>query len=102
MKTFTALFAATALAAVSGLAQARDLGPDEVLKLRDAGSIQSFERLNAAAIARHPGARVEETELEEEYGRYIYQVELRDTKGVQWDLELDAKTGEVLKDHQDD
>jgi len=27
---------------------------------------------------------------------------LRDDKGVQWDVELDAKTGEVLKDHQDD
>ncbi|MBU2014530.1 MAG: PepSY domain-containing protein, partial [Gammaproteobacteria bacterium] len=36
------------------------------------------------------------------YGRYVYQLELRDDKGVQWDVELDAKTGEVLKDHQDD
>jgi len=27
---------------------------------------------------------------------------LRDGKGVQWDIELDAKTGEVLKDQQDD
>jgi len=27
---------------------------------------------------------------------------LRDDKGVEWDVELDAKTGEVLKDHQDD
>uniref|UniRef100_UPI003FD387B4 PepSY domain-containing protein n=1 Tax=Pseudomonas indica TaxID=137658 RepID=UPI003FD387B4 len=72
------------------------------LKLRDAGTIQSVEKLNAAAVAKHPGATVEETELEEEYGRYIYQVELRDAQGVKWDLELDATNSQILKDHQDD
>ena len=77
------------------------MGPDEALKLRDAGTIQSFEKLNAAAIAKHPGATVHESELEEEYGRYIYQVELRDPQGLQWDVELDATNGQVLKDHQD-
>ncbi|MOA25610.1 Peptidase propeptide and YPEB domain protein [compost metagenome] len=102
MKKLTALFAIATLAATAGIAQARDLGPDEALKLRDAGTIQSFEKLNAAALAKHPGGTINETELEEEYGRYIYQVELRDAKGVQWDLELDATSGEILKNHQDD
>ncbi|MGF6694932.1 putative membrane protein YkoI [Metapseudomonas resinovorans] len=102
MKKLAALFAIATLAATAGIAQARDLGPDEALKLRDAGTIQSFEKLNAAAIAKHPGSTINETELEEEYGRYIYQVELRDTQGVQWDLELDATNGQILKDHQDD
>ncbi len=102
MKALTILFTAATLALGANLATARDLGPDEALKLRDAGTIQSFEKLNEAALAKHPGATIEETELEEEYGRYIYQLELRDDKGVQWDLELDAKTGEILKDQQDD
>ncbi len=101
MKNITALFAIAALTATAGLAQARDLGPDEALKLRDAGTVQSFEKLNAAAIAKHPGATVKETELEEEYGRYIYQVELRDPAGLEWDMELDATNGQILKDHQD-
>jgi len=101
MKNLIALFAIAALTATAGIAQARDLGPDEALKLRDAGTIQSFEKLNAAAIAKHPGATVHESELEEEYGRYIYQVELRDPQGLQWDVELDATNGQVLKDHQD-
>lgn len=101
MKQLTALFAASAIALTTLAAQARDLGPDEALKLRDTGTIQSFEKLNAAAIAKHPGATLKDTELEEEHGRYIYQVELRDAQGVEWDLELDAKTGEVLKEHQD-
>jgi uncharacterized membrane protein YkoI len=102
MKVLTTVIAAAALTAMTGLAQARDLGPDEAVKLRDAGTIKSFDVLNQAAIAKHPGSTTHDTELEEEYGRYIYQVELRDQKGVTWDLELDATTGEVLKDVQDD
>ncbi|CRM85117.1 hypothetical protein H097_03842 [Pseudomonas sp. FH4] len=101
MKILTATIAASIIALTTGLAQARDLGPDEALKLRDAGTIQSFEKLNAAALAKHPGGTVHETELEQEYGKYIYQVDLRDAQGVEWDVELDAVTGQVLKDHQD-
>ncbi|WP_312246691.1 PepSY domain-containing protein [Stutzerimonas nitrititolerans] len=102
MKTLATLFTAATLAATANLALAKDIGPDEALRLRDAGTIQSFEKLNEAALAKHPGSTIEDTELEEEYGRYVYQLELRDGKGVQWDIELDAKTGEVLKDQQDD
>jgi len=101
MKPLIAIIAASIIALTTGLAQARDLGPDEALRLRDAGTIQSFEKLNAAALAKHPGGTVHETELEQEYGKYIYQVELRDAQGVEWDVELDAVTGQVLKDHQD-
>lgn len=101
MKYLTAVIAASIIALTTGLAQARDLGPDEALKLRDAGTILSFEKLNAAALAKHPGGTVHETELEQEYGKYIYQVDLRDAQGVEWDVELDAVTGQVLKDHQD-
>ncbi|MFJ3370255.1 PepSY domain-containing protein [Pseudomonas sp. NPDC086251] len=101
MKTLTALFTAALIGMTVSLAHARDLGPDEALRLRDAGTIVSFEKLNATALAKHPGAKITETELEEEYGKYIYQVELRDSQGIEWDLELDAVSGQVLKDHQD-
>ena len=101
MKTLTTLFTASLVALTSSLAHARDLGPDEALRLRDAGTIMSFEKLNAIALAKHPGAVVTETELEQEYGKYIYQIDLRDSQGVEWDLELDAVSGQVLKDHQD-
>lgn len=101
MKTLTALFTASIIGLTASIAHARDLGPDEALRLRDAGTIVSFEKLNATALAKHPGSTITETELEEEYGKYIYQVELRDPQGVEWDLELDAVSGQVLKDHQD-
>ncbi|WP_260961933.1 PepSY domain-containing protein [Pseudomonas citri] len=100
MKRLAAFFIAIFMT-VSGLAHARDLTADEAQKLQDAGTILSFEKLNATALAKHPGATVTDTELEAEYGKYVYQVELRDTEGIDWDLELDAVTGEVLKNHQD-
>ncbi|MDI3272052.1 PepSY domain-containing protein [Pseudomonas sp. MDT1-16] len=101
MKTLTALFTASIIGMTASIAHARDLGPDEALRLRDAGTIVSFEKLNATALAKHSDAKVTATELEEEYGKYIYQVELRDPQGLEWDLELDAVSGQVLKDHQD-
>ncbi len=100
MKLITLM--ATTLTLLSLTVQARDLGPDEALKLRDSGSIQSFEKLNDAALAKHPGGVIRETELENKLGRYIYQLDVVDANGVEWDLEMDAATGEILKDHQDD
>ena len=101
MKILIALSATCLLGLGIGLVQARDLGPDEALRLRDAGTIVSFEKLNATALTRHPGSTITDTELEEQYGKYVYQVEMRDPQGLEWDLELDAVTGQVLKDHQD-
>lgn len=101
MKTLTTLFTALAITCAASMAQARDLGPDEALRLRDAGTVMSFEKLNAAAIAKHPGTTVHDTELEEEYGKYVYQLELRDGKGNEWEMELDAVSGAILKDHVD-
>ena len=101
MKTLTALFAASLIAMTASLAHARDLGPDEALRLRDAGTIVSFEKLNATALSKHPGSALTETELEEESGKFIYQVEMRDPQGLDWDMELDAVSGQVLKDQQD-
>lgn len=101
MKTLTALFTASLIAMTASLAHARDLGPDEALRLRDAGTIVSFEKLNDTALSKHPGSTITETELEEEYGKFIYQVEMRDPQGLDWDMELDAVSGQVLKDQQD-
>ena len=105
MKLLTSVIAAATLVSAAGIAQARDLGPDEALRLRDAGTIQSFEKLNDIANKAHPGAEIRDTELEEKYGRYIYEVEMRDRrdgKKVDWDLAIDAKTGEILKYNKDD
>jgi uncharacterized membrane protein YkoI len=100
MKTLNALFAAVALTAAAGAAQA-DVRPDLIPGLLKSGAVQDFEKLNKLALDKHPGFTIHDTELDQEANRYVYQVELRDAKGVEWDVDLDAKTGEVLKDKQD-
>lgn len=100
MKTINAVFATLALTAVAGFAQA-DVGPDEAVRLLKAGTVMDYELLNKAALAKHPGMTIHDTELENSYGRYIYKVDLRNAQGIEWDVDLDAKTGEVLKDKQD-
>lgn len=102
MKTLTALCVSTALIMGAGIAQAKDVSPADTVELSNSGVIMSFEKLNEAALAQHPDASILDTELEESYGRYIYQVDVRDTKGQKWEIELDAKTGKVIKNQQDD
>ncbi|MEG5263707.1 PepSY domain-containing protein [Pseudomonas sp. JDS28PS106] len=101
MKTFTTLLAGVVIAMTAHTAFAHDLDAAQGQALRDNGTIQSVEKLNAAALESHPGAKITDTELENEYGKYIYKVELQDEKGIEWDLELDAVTGQVYEDHQD-
>lgn len=101
MPNLPQLTAICALTVIATSVCAKDIGPDQALKLRDAGTIQSFEKLNAAALSKHPGGAVGDTELEQKYGKYIYGLELLDAQGVKWELELDAVTGEILGNHQD-
>jgi|GEM_PF-181776 len=104
MTKFSALFAAAALTLTAGLAQA-DVRPDLIPGLLKSGAIMDLEKLNQAALAQHPGttaASITDTELEQTAtGAYVYQVELRDSKGIEWDVDLDAKTGKVLSNKQD-
>ncbi|GGJ12589.1 hypothetical protein GCM10009085_03310 [Pseudomonas avellanae] len=50
---------------------------------------------------KHPGASIIGTQLKNIYGRYVYNVELRDAQDIEWVLELDAATGQVYRNHQD-
>lgn len=101
MKSLPVLLSTLFLLCSVGAASARDVGSDEAAKLQSGGIIYALDRLNAIALARHPGATITDTELDEEYGKHIYQVDLTDKQGVEWDVELDAASGNVLKDHQD-
>lgn len=82
-------------------AGARDIGHDEALALRQAGTILALERITAQALRSHPGARLLEVELEEDAAGLIYEVELLTSDGVVRELELDARNGRVLKDEVD-
>ncbi|KRP59102.1 PepSY domain-containing protein [Pseudomonas trivialis] len=88
------------LAFCSSLA-ARDLNQDEALALRQQGVILPLEQLLQQAMARHPGARLLEAELEKKHGEYAYEVELVTTEGVVREIKLDATTGVLIKDKED-
>ncbi|MBC2691490.1 MULTISPECIES: PepSY domain-containing protein [Pseudomonas] len=93
--------AALALLAVCSLAVARDLDQDEALRLRQQGVILPLEQLLQQALDRYPGAKLLEAELEEKHDVYIYEVELLTPQGVVRELDLDARTGRLLKDKED-
>ncbi|MBI6924515.1 MULTISPECIES: PepSY domain-containing protein [Pseudomonas] len=97
-----ARYLAFALLAACSLAAARDLDQDEALALRQKGVILPLEHLLETAMARHPGARLLEAELEEDDDRYEYEVELLTVHGVVREIKLDAATGALLKDEEDD
>ena len=93
---------ALVLAVFALVAFARDLDQDEALKLRQKGVILPLEQLLETALGRHPGARLLEAELEEDDDRYEYEVELLTVEGVVREIKLDASTGALLKDEEDD
>jgi uncharacterized membrane protein YkoI len=84
---------------------ARDLNQDEALHLRQQGVIAPLEQLLGPAFERYPDARLLDAELEEHTDRrvrYIYEIELLTVEGVVREIELDANSGELLKDKEDD
>ncbi|MNI37562.1 Peptidase propeptide and YPEB domain protein [compost metagenome] len=100
MKTLTALFTAATLSLTAGFAMA-DVRVDEIPQLVKEGKIKPLEELNQIVLKLHPGATITDTELDNHFNGYEYEVELRDAKNVEWDVDLNAATGEVLKNKQD-
>jgi uncharacterized membrane protein YkoI len=74
---------------------------DDALRLQQAGAILPLETLLDKARTRQPG-RVLGVELESEHGRYVYELILLDKAGRVWEMELDAATGEILEQAQED
>ncbi|MFA5493626.1 MAG: PepSY domain-containing protein [Porticoccaceae bacterium] len=95
------LFAATLATFAAVPVSAGDLGPDKAIELVEQGTIKHFRDLNKIALDLHPGATIVDTELEDEYGKHVYKLELRDTNNVEWDVAIDAQSGAVLKNRQD-
>lgn len=101
MKTLTALFTAATLTLTAGLAQA-DVPVDQIPQLVKDGKIKPLEELNQIVLKLHPGATITDSDLDNHFNGYEYEVELRDAKNVEWDVDLNAATGEVLKNKKDD
>lgn len=84
--------AAKVLTQDSSVGYGLDVQPGEPLPL---------ERIAALARAYRPG-RLTEVELEEEDGQSVYEVELIDADGVEWELIFDAYSGDLISESRAD
>lgn len=67
------------------------------MQLVETTRVKPLAELNTIALAKHPGGTIEITQLDA-HDRYIYRVDVVDKSGEQWQVEIDAASGEVLKD----
>src|ERR1700710_2885332 len=101
MKNWLVPAAAAAAMFASGMAVAGHLSPAELDPLVKSGRVLPLDALEDAALDKHPGGHVKKGEIEAHEGGYIYEVEVTDRKGNEWDMDLDATTGMLLKDEKD-
>jgi uncharacterized membrane protein YkoI len=80
-----------------------DVSHMEARHLQVAGEIMSFEKILEIARSIKPGD-ILETDLERNRntGLYIYEIEILDAKGVVWELDINASTGDLIKMEIDD
>jgi uncharacterized membrane protein YkoI len=73
----------------------------EAQRLRQSGKILPLETIVQRAKAVRPGKLID-IELEREDGRYVYELELLDERGVIWELKYDAATGALLEQEREE
>lgn len=73
---------------------------NDALTLTHAGVILPLEHIIACVQQRHEGKLIEAT-LKKHGHRYIYRLELLDSKGRVWDITTDATTGQYLETDTD-
>ena len=73
----------------------------EMQQKADAFDLISVEQARDIATKTKPGY-VDDVDLEGTGMGYKYEVEVADKSGVEWDIDIDAKTGEVLNVKRDD
>lgn len=103
MKTFTAmtLSGVFALTAAVGIANADD-DMREMKTLSEGLGLISLEEASAKALEAKPGV-IEDADLEDRDFKkgWDYEFEIVDTDGNEWEVYIDAKTGEVRKIEKD-
>ena len=73
---------------------------NEAYELLRSGEILPLEKILEICRKQVQG-HVLEVELEHEDGQLIYEIEILDEKGLAWEIELDARTGRIIKKERD-
>ena len=72
-----------------------------VHSMAESNDILSLEQILHNARQQHAG-RVLEIELEENHGSVYYEVEILDANGEVWEMNFDARSGELLGEDLED
>ena len=91
---------AAAMLAV-GAASAGSLSPAELDPLVRSGRVLPLDALEDAALQKHHGGHVKKSEIDRRKEGYVFEAEVTDRDGEDWDMALDATTGLLLKDEKD-
>lgn len=91
------LIAPTGILHAAGLS-GRNVGHDEALRLRQAGTIVPFAVILDSVLRQYRGGRLLQTELQRDGEVLIYDVELLTVHGRVRTLHIDARSGRVLSD----
>lgn len=90
--------AALLMLLLCGVATA-DEDPARARDLVEAGEILPLEEV-LSSVRGERNWRLLEAELEREGGRWIYEFELLDERGRVHEIEVDARSGEILEEEQ--
>ncbi|HET8807750.1 MAG TPA: PepSY domain-containing protein [Methylophaga sp.] len=102
MKTFNKLALASLISL--GMVSTVFADSDDMLEMQQKAetfSLISAEEAKNIAKETKPGF-VDDVDLEGTGTGYQYEVEVADEQGMEWDIYIDAKTGEVVHVKQDD
>jgi len=91
----------SALSLLSGTSSLADQKADTARQLQQQGDILSLEQIIELAVEVKQG-QILETDLERDDGRYVYELEILDSRGQVWEIELDAQTGELIELENED
>ncbi|MBE1555258.1 PepSY domain-containing protein [Sporosarcina limicola] len=97
MKKWLAIPALVGVVAIGGVAMAANVEKGAVPASKD---LLTIEEAKAIAVKSVDG-KVTKIELEQKKTGTVYEVEIQ-SKGVEYDLDIDAKTGKVLATEKDD
>jgi uncharacterized membrane protein YkoI len=96
------LFLAGALLLAGGVCYAERLEFEQMRQLKAAGQILSLEHFIPKARDLHPGHVIDaQLVWEGEHNAYVYEIEILDQRGQVWELEFDARSGQLLERHRE-
>jgi uncharacterized membrane protein YkoI len=103
MKAMLTSFLAAAMLAGGAFALPAAADDDDTAEMRalsTAAGLISPEQAIEKALAAKPGTAID-ADLDRKLGKYYYEVEVIDAQGVEWEVHLDATTGEVKRVKRD-